>query len=163
MADGELSVIVEDRGISTALQRKLSYLLDDPKVQEGVTQIVKDAMNKFVPRATGNLAGSAKVVDDEVTWTAPYAHYQYVGEVYGPNFLVRDANGNPVLDDNGKLMWRSPRGEGSKFATGRSIQYHTAGTSAMWDTAMMSDANARRIMNIRITAYLKRMAKERDL
>ena len=163
MADGELSIIVEDNGISTALQRKLSYLLNDPEVQEGVTQIVKDAMNKFVPRATGNLAGSAKVVDDEVTWTAPYAHYQYVGEVYGPNFLVRDANGNPVLDDNGKLMWRSPRGEGSKFATGRSIQYHTAGTSAMWDTAMMSYANARRSMNIRITAYLKRMAREKEL
>lgn len=154
MADGELSVIVEDRGISTALQRKLSYLLDDPEVQEGVTQIVKDAMNKFVPRATGNLAKSAEVVDDEITWTAPYANYQYWGEVYGPNFQV-------MID--GELQWRSPKGEGSKFATGRSIQYHTAGTSAMWDTAMMSDSNARRSMNIRITAYLKRMAKERDL
>lgn len=160
MAFGDVSIIIENRGISTAIQRKLSHLLDDPEVQKGVTEIVRDAMNKFVPRATGNLASHTEVTDDEIVWTAPYAHYQYVGEVYGPNFLVRDADGNPILDDNGKLMWRSPRGEGSKFATGRSIQYHTAGTSNYWDVAMMSDANARRAMNIRITAYLKRMANK---
>lgn len=154
MADGDLSIIVEDRGISTALQRKLSYLLDDPEVQEGVTQIVKDAMNEFVPRATGNLAKSAEVVDDEITWTAPYANYQYVGEVYGPNFQV-------IID--GELQWRSRKGKGNKFPMGWDIVQHTPGTSAMWDTAMMSDANARRSMNIRITAYLKRMARERDL
>ena len=163
MALGDISIIIENQGISTAIQQKLSYLLDDPEVQKSVTEIVRDAMNNFVPRATGNLASHTKITDDEIVWTEPYAHYQYVGEVYGPNFLVRDADGNPVLDDDGKLMWRSPRGEGSKFATGRSIRYHTAGTSNYWDMAMMSDANARRIMNIKITAYLKRMAREKDL
>lgn len=153
MALGDISIIIENQGISTAIQQKLSYLLDDPEVQEGVTEIVKDAMNNFVPRATGNLARSAEVFDDEIIWTAPYAHYQYVGEVYGPNFLV-------MID--GELQWRSPKNK-DKFPTGRSIKYHTAGTSSYWDMAMMSDANARRIMNIKITAYLKRMAREKEL
>lgn len=153
MAEGEISVIVQDNGIATAIQKKLSYLLDDPKVQEGVTEIVKDAMNKFVPMRDGNLRESAKVVGDEIVWTAPYAHYQYVGEVYGPNF--------PVII-NGEQTWRSPRGE-EKFLTGRRIQYHTAGTGSYWDQKMMSNANARRIMNIRITKYLQRMAREKDL
>ena len=153
MAEGEISVIVQDNGITTALQKKLSYLLDDWQVKEGVTAIVRDEMNKFVPRDTGNLAESAEIYDDEITWTAPYAHYQYMGNVYGPNF--------PVII-NGEQTWRSPRDK-EKFPTGKRIQYHTAGTGSDWDRKMMSNANARRIMNIRITAYLKRMAKEKDL
>lgn len=153
MASGEISIIVEDAGTATALQRKLSYLLDDMSVREGVTSIVRDEMNKFVPRRTGALAGSAEVYGDEIVWTAPYAHYQYVGQVYGPNI--------PIIID-GESGWRSPKGK-PKYATGRSLTYHTPRTTNYWDFAMMQDANARRIMNFRITAYLKRMAKEKNL
>lgn len=153
MASGEVRILVDDAGTSTALQRKLSYLLDDVGVRKGVTSIVRDEMNKFVPRKTGTLTKSAEIDDDEIVWTAPYAHYQYVGQVYGPNI--------PVIID-GELGWRSPKGK-PKFATGRGITYHTPGTTNYWDIAMMQNANARRVMNFRVTAYLKRMAKEKNL
>lgn len=153
MADGELSIIVDDAGTATAIQRKLSYLLDDAEVREGITKIVRDEVNKFVPKNTGNLASQTEIYEDEIIWTAPYAHYQYTGIVYGPNI--------PTII-NGEPGWRSPKGK-EKYPTGRRLQYHTEGTGAYWDLKMMQNANARRIMNIRITAYLKRMAKERDL
>lgn len=162
MASGDISIIVEDGGISTAIQKKLSYLLDDWEVQEGVTKIVRDAMNQFVPRKTGNLAHDTEIYNDEIIWLAPYAHYQYTGFVYGPNFLVTDADGNPKLDENGEQIWRTPKGT-EKYNTGRFLNYHTPGTGSRWDEALMDDSNACRIMNIRITAYLKRMAKEKDL
>lgn len=153
MASGEVRILINDAGTTTALQRKLSYLLGDVDVRKGITSIVRDEVNKFVPRETGTLAGSAEINDDEIVWTAPYAHYQYVGQVYGPNFPV-------IIDD--ESGWRSPRGK-PKYATGQSITYHTPGTTNYWDVAMMQDSNARRIMNFRITAYLKRMAKEKNL
>lgn len=162
MAEGEISVIVQDNGIATALQKKLSYLLDDWEVREGVTKIVRDEMNKFVPRRTGNLAKHTEIYDDEIVWTSPYAHYQYMGFVYGPNFLVKDRDGNPVLNENGEQIWRTPKGV-TKYPTGKSITYHTPGTGSHWDETLMDNSNARRIMNIRITNYLKRMAREKDL
>ena len=154
MALGDISIIIEDSGISTALQKKLSYLLDDWEVQEGVTKIVRDEMNKFVPRRTGNLAEHTEIYDDEIVWTEPYAHYQYMGFVYGPNFRIVDNEGNPG--------WRSPKGK-EKYPTGNVLQYHTPGTGSFWDQKMMNNSNARRIMNIRITNYLKRMAREKGL
>lgn len=164
MGWGDISIIVEDSGISTTIQKKLSYLLDDWEVQEGVTKIVRDEMNKFVPRKTGNLTSESnvEVILDEIIWLAPYAHYQYTGFVYGPNFLVTDENGNAKLDENGESMWRTPKGT-EKYNTGRFLNYHTPGTGSRWDEALMDDSNARRIMNIRITNYLKRMAREKDL
>jgi len=154
MAEGEISVIVQDNGITTALQKKLSYLLDDWEVRNGVTEIIRDEMNKFVPRKTGNLARNTEISDDEIIWTSPYAHYQYMGFVYGPNF--------PIIDKDGNSGWRSPKGK-EKYPTGRVIQYHTPGTGSFWDEKLLNNSNARRIMNIRITAYLKRMAREKDL
>ena len=44
----------------------------------------------------------------------PYAHYQYYGEVYGPNFLV---------EVGGETVWRSPK-NGKKSPTGRKLQYN---------------------------------------
>ena len=98
-------------------------------------------------------------------WDSPYAHYQYEGVVYAPN--------KAVWNYNNIVGWRTPKGV-EKYPTDRTLGtpgylngwtfgYTTFGTTHHWDKEMMKDRNARRAMNIRITAYLKRMAREKNL
>ena len=165
MADGEIRITVHDNGITTALQRKLSYLLQDAEVREGVLDIVKDAITPFVPQDSGNLAENTHIENNEIVWDSPYAHYQYEGVVYGPN--------KPLWSYNNIVGWQTLK-DVEKYPTDRTLGtpgylrgwtfgYTTPGTTHHWDKEMMKDRNARRIMNIRITAYLKRMAREKDL
>ena len=75
----------------------------------------------YVPFATGTLANSAytasKIGEGEIVYDTPYAHYQYVGEVYGPNI--------PVFEDDSGIPTRyfSPP---KKYPTGRQLQYNTS-------------------------------------
>ena len=165
MAEGEIRITIQDVGMATAIQRKLSYLLQDAEVREGVLDIVKDAITPFVPQDTGELALNTYIEDDEIVWDSPYAHYQYEGVVYAPN--------KAVWNYNNIVGWRTPKGV-EKYPTDRTLGtpgylngwtfgYTTFGTTHHWDKEMMKDRNARRAMNIRITAYLKRMAREKDL
>lgn len=166
MADGELIITVRDDNTVTALQRKLDYLLNDSEVQKGVTQIVVDAVNRYVPKLTGELAESVEIEGNEAVWTSPYAHYQYEGIVYGPNKAIW--SGNTVTG------WRTPAGM-TKYPTGRMLGeerdsiggwdfgYTTSGTGHHWINKMWENENDRRVTNIRITNYLKRMAREKNL
>ena len=166
MADGELIITVRDDNTVTALQRKLSYLLDDWEVQEGVTRIVVDAVTKYVPKLSGNLAEHVEIEGEEAVWTEPYAHYQHEGFVYGPN--------KAVWAGNSVVGWYTPKGT-EKFPTGRMLGearesfngwdfgYTTSGTGHHWIDKMWENENDRRVTNIKITNYLKRMAREKDL
>lgn len=78
----------------------------------------------------GTLKNTAMVSKDgaELVYNQPYAHYQYKGEVMGPNFLT-------------KAGWRSrPKSKGGKYYTGRAIQYNGAPMRGkMWIPRMMAD------------------------
>lgn len=79
------------------------------------------------------LADAIKVSKDYVHYTQPYAHYQYTGEIYGPNI--------PFTDEDGLVYWRSPKGK-KKYPTGRPITYSKQEhpkASKEWDKAMMAD------------------------
>lgn len=89
-----------------------------------VQQTVDDAVIRYdipyCPMDTGRLAKSAETAtikgSGEVIYDAPYAHYQYYGEVYGPNIPIYDDNtGEPTG------FW-SPPGQ-RKHPTGRPLQY----------------------------------------
>lgn len=85
-------------------------------------QIVRDC-DPLIPFQQGALMDSVSfpqgVDGGEIKWgnrNVPYAHYQYVGEVYGPNIPKKDAQGNII-------GWMSPP---NKSPTGRRLQYSTA-------------------------------------
>jgi hypothetical protein len=68
----------------------------------------------YVPKRTGVLSEQVVITPGQIEHTAPYAHYQYVGEVYGPNY--------PVYENGVIVGWVSPRGR-PKHPTGRSLKY----------------------------------------
>ena len=80
----------------------------------------------LIPFQQGVLRNSVNypqgIYGGEIEYNTPYAHYQYIGEVYGPNIPIRDAEGNITG------YWSPPK----KHPTGRQLQYHTAGTGDHW-------------------------------
>ena len=91
------------------------------KVQQAIDKAVIDWNLQYAPWETGLLAKSPYAVTDigsgTVVYPGPYAHYQYYGEVYGPNIPIFD-------DDTGPSGWFSPPGR-EKHPTGRDLQYKT--------------------------------------
>ncbi len=88
-------------------------------------QIVADC-TPLVPFQQGALRGSVNypqgIYGGEIEWNTPYAHYQYMGEVYGPNIPKYDSEGNLI-------GWFSPP---KKYPTGRELQQHEPGTADHW-------------------------------
>lgn len=88
-------------------------------------QIVADC-DPLIPFQQGALRNSVNyphgIYGGEIEYNTPYAHYQYEGEVYGPNIPIKDAEGNIT-------GWYSPP---KKNPTGRPLTYHTAGTGDHW-------------------------------
>lgn len=85
-------------------------------------QIVADC-DPLIPFQQGALRNSVNypqgIYGGEIEYNTPYAHYQYVGEVYGPNIPIKDSEGNIT-------GWYSPP---KKQPTGRKLTYHTPGTT----------------------------------
>lgn len=99
-------------------------LEDHGRVQRTIDQTVIDYCQPYVPASPDRtLEFSAQVSTDigsgMVIWNTPYAHYQYMGIVYGPNI--------PIIDpETGVLMgWFSPPGR-PKHPTDRELTYDTS-------------------------------------
>lgn len=91
------------------------------RVQRTIDQKVIDYCRPYVPASPDRtLEFSAQLSTDigsgEVIWNTPYAHYQYMGIVYGPNFQVLI---------KGALEWRSYKGR-PKHPTDKKLTYDTA-------------------------------------
>lgn len=89
-------------------------------------------MQPYVPKSDGaaaHLVNAVQVIKtgegkSEIIYPGPYAHYVYIGEVYGPNFMT----------ENG---WRSYAGK-SKTPTGRQMEYTGAPERGKeWDKKMI--------------------------
>lgn len=94
------------------------------RVQQVIDQKVIDFCQPYVPASPDrtlefSAQASTEIGSGLVVWNTPYAHYQYVGIVYGPNI--------PILDpDTGVLMgWFSPPGR-PKHPTDRELTYDTS-------------------------------------
>lgn len=176
------TIRVEVDKFRTTKQQKLLKMLDDPKVLKEVNTRIGNAINPFVPMKNGDLRASMRINPKSISWgsglTHNYAHYQYMGKVYGPNFPGA-INGSPA--------WKSSKGEGSKYPTGRELGkpgsaelyprwqegtpvkgrllytfgYTTPGTQHHWDKAFKYQVKQK--TNLEITRYLKRECKNRGL
>lgn len=129
MSDGvRIDIEVNDK----TLQDKLDNLIDEKTMLE-VHNKFAQFCDPYVPMYEGALAQTTQITPEFVRYTQPYAHYQYVGEVYGPNIPRKDKDGNIV-------GWFSPPGK-TKYPTGRQINYSTEKhplASKEWDKAMMA-------------------------
>ena len=89
------------------------------RVQKFIDAAVISQCEPYVPFDSGTLTRSANLATHVgsgfVVYDTPYAHYQYYGEVYGPNFPV---------EIGGEMTFRSKSGE-KKTPTGRKLQYDT--------------------------------------
>lgn len=88
-------------------------------------QIVADC-DPLIPFRQGALRNSVNypqgIYGGEIEYNTPYAHYQYIGEVYGPNIPINNAEGNIT-------GWYSPP---KKQPEGRPLSYHAKGTGDHW-------------------------------
>lgn len=96
-----------------AIGAKISDLANDEITMQQIHTEFAKIIDPFVPARQGILASSATPTKDYVEYAEPYAHYQYMGEVYGPNY--------PGLESGSTPGWRSPSGKGSKHPTGREL------------------------------------------
>ena len=94
------------------------------RVQRFIDQKVIDSCTPYVPASPDRtLEFSAQVSTEigsgQVIWNTPYAHYQYMGIVYGPNI--------PILEpETGILLgFFSPPGR-PKHPTDRELTYDTS-------------------------------------
>lgn len=125
---------------------RVNRLLEKFNLKSGgkVQQVIDNAIiaydEDYCPWDTGYLAASPRGVtvigSGLITYPGPYAHYQYYGEVYGPNI--------PVFDDTSSgepTRYFSIPGR-KKQPTGRELQYDTS-TNALagpyWFERMKAD------------------------
>ena len=81
-------------------------------------QVVADC-DEYIPMQQGALRGSVNYPDSiyggEIAWNTPYAHYQYMGELY-------------LTEDGRSFAFRGER----KYPTGLPLQQHHPGTADHW-------------------------------
>ena len=81
-------------------------------------QVVADC-DEYIPMQQGALRGSVNYPDGiyggEIAWNTPYAHYQYMGELY-------------LTEDGRSFAFRGER----KYPTGLPLQQHHPGTEDHW-------------------------------
>ena len=95
---------------------KIESLIND-RSMTAIHQTFAKIISPWIPMDEGILAGSVRVAKNYVEYKGPYAHYQYMGEIYGPNYPGWEAPGAPG--------WRSPD---KKHPTGRTMGQHSAAT-----------------------------------
>ena len=95
----------------TNLQKSLISKIKDPKVMQEINEHIKDEANNYVPSKSGLLRSSGYATPQKIGWRTPYAHYQYIGQVYAVNNIG-------WVD--GSIAWRTPRGM-KKVSAGREL------------------------------------------
>ncbi len=125
-ADLEISKILEERGLGASKAATIH-----------IAGVIRALCDPYVPFAQGTLKNTAQVVNDAagvgILYNTPYAHYQYTGEVYGPNIPIRDAA-------TGTIVGYYSRKDIKKHPTGREINYSGAPMRGkQWEKRMMAD------------------------
>lgn len=78
----------------------------------------------YVPFESGTLRDSVTITPKTITHNAPYAHYQYTGDVYGPNY--------PITQNGVRVGYYSPPNR-PKYPTGKRLKYKNPKAAAKWD------------------------------
>lgn len=124
-----MQITLENTNFMARAISELQKGVDDKTLFE-IGEITGKAMGTFAPVDTGRLKEDYKVEIFKnyvnVVWgykgapTEDYAHYQWQGIVFSPNYLKigqgANRDGTP-----GVVEWRSPKGKGSKHPTSRRL------------------------------------------
>ena len=178
------TIKIDTERFRTTKQQKLIKMLEDKNVQKQANVILKNYINYFVPMETGALRRSAIVTHKSISWGRglKYAHYQYKGEVYGPNvpiisggtlagFYKLGGRTYPRFDGGKIVGWFSYPGM-TKHPTGRELGvpgewkgwifgYNTPGTKHHWDEQFNRDWRWKASAGREITKYLKDECKKK--
>lgn len=120
----EVKVNIDTEGI----EKEFLNLINDKNTMLQVHNEFARYCEPYVPFSS-DLA-NLEITPNYVRYNTPYAHYDYVGEVYGPNI--------PIIEDGVIVGWFSIPNK-PKYATGRPLHYNKPLASAEWDKAMMKD------------------------
>ena len=130
---GEIRKAVRENGT-----KRIIALTKNPAVLRQIAEKAIKLVTPYVPKDSGALQDSAHVIYHEkqvqIVWgdkkigargnaTEKYAHYQYEGKVYGPNFPIRVKG---II-----VGWRSPKDK-PKHPTGRNLTYTSPTARAHW-------------------------------
>lgn len=132
--------------INTAKIMKRRGLGGDYRAQKYLASSVMRKSDPYVPMHQGILKNTAVVANDgsNITYVQPYAHYQYYGEVMGPNWQ----------DKGGK--WHS--GKAPKKYTGRDLSYHGGPMRGkQWEKRMLADKSTELVNDLKV--YIGRLSK----
>lgn len=161
---------------NTVLQKKLFDLIGNKEVMRKTHEILGEMCNDYVPLKSGGLRESMQAYPKSVKWKAPYAKYQYEGEVYGPNWVgytspstwewrtskSKHKMGRKLGENPGERLLK-PR-FGKRYNTEPILVkfgYTKEGTTHHWfDEAMKN--GGRRTFSLRVTNMLKAEAKKRN-
>ncbi len=101
---GGVSIHIDTKRIDDNLRR----------AQDVLDQQVLNDMIPYMPFQQGAMVDATHIIEPGLISTnTPYAHYQYMGDVYGPNI--------PIRNDDGIITgWWSPP---NKTKTERKLQY----------------------------------------
>ena len=106
-------------------------------VQKVIDNAVIRYCEPYVPFESGALSRSPNTASDigsgEIVYPGPYAHYQYYGDVYGPNI--------PITQGGEVAGFFSPPGQ-AKIPTGAKLEYnqeHSALSGSFWFERMKAD------------------------
>lgn len=110
------------------LLKQFSGLINDDQTMLEIHMLFAKLIEPWVPMDNGVLAHGYEITPEHIKYPGPYAHYQYMGIVYGPNI--------PLFDDTGQLIgFYSPP---HKEPTNREITYNKEKhelASKEWDKA----------------------------
>ena len=102
-----------------------------------IAGVIRKFCDPYVPMDQGMLKNTSQVVEAAgevyILYNQPYAHYQYMGEIYGPNVPIRDKATGEILG-----FFSNPNAK--KQPTGRPLTYSGAPMRGKeWDKRMMAD------------------------
>lgn len=128
--DGIITVRVD---VSPLIKRLGHVIEPDEKLMLHAHSRFAEYCAAYVPMENGTLSKSTNITPDFVEWTQKYAHYMYMGEIYGPNIPIKD-------DTTGTIIgYFSPLGK-QKHPTGRRLTYskevHPQATDHWGDAAV---------------------------
>lgn len=115
---------------------------NDNRARKHLASEVKRFSEPYTPWQQGILARSAVISGDgsTLTYQGPYAHYQWEGVVYGPNYT------------NGEIFWS---GKAPKKPTGGKLTYSGGGLRGKkWTIRMLADKS--KDLERSMDAYIKR-------
>lgn len=137
------------------LKNKIDNLIDDKTMMQ-IHSLFAKLIEPYVPMDEGPLSQSVDVGTwpEFIRYKGPYAHYMYMGKVYGPNI--------PIFENGEIVGWWSPPGK-TKLPTGEEITYsklkHPKATKE-WDKVAMQDPATKKKFEEGVKNILKRRAKE---